>query len=125
MILIWNRVDCNCNANGCLNFSCACLPWLDGRYIDLWSMDNCIAYLIIRIACLGILSACIRLGVSEPTPQVHYQLTPVVDTKSRAYLLPGIEMMRELSRYRFKCGCVLSRYDATNVVHQPSHQYVC
>jgi hypothetical protein len=40
---------------------------LDGRYIDLWSMDNCIAYLIIRIACLGILSACIRLGVSEPT----------------------------------------------------------
>ena len=37
------------------------------QYIDLWSMDSCIAYLIVRIACLGMRSTCIYLGASEHT----------------------------------------------------------
>ena len=35
------------------------------QYIDLWSMDSCIAYLILRIACLGVKAACTQLGVSD------------------------------------------------------------
>jgi hypothetical protein len=35
------------------------------QYIDLWSMDSCILYLILRIACLGMKSTCTYLGVSD------------------------------------------------------------
>ena len=37
------------------------------QYIDLWSMDSCIAYLIVRITCLGVLSVCAYLGASKAT----------------------------------------------------------
>ena len=35
------------------------------QYIDLWSMDSCILYLILRIACLGMKSTCTYLGASD------------------------------------------------------------
>lgn len=36
------------------------------QYIDLWSMDSCIVYLILRISCLGMkVACCSQLGVGD------------------------------------------------------------
>jgi hypothetical protein len=37
----------------------------DSQYVDLWSMDSCIAYLIVRIASTGVLSAALHAHVAR------------------------------------------------------------
>ena len=37
------------------------------QYIDLWAMDSCIAFLIVRMACIGLLCTMVAAGVANAT----------------------------------------------------------
>ena len=39
------------------------------QYIDLWSMDSCVAYLIVRITCIGAVSALRAVSIARHTAE--------------------------------------------------------